>query len=37
MPRYESPSIVEVGKFSEVTRLTRLGNWVDSPGWGYWF
>lgn len=30
---YESPEMVEVGEFAELTRLTSDGNWVDSPGW----
>jgi hypothetical protein len=34
--RYEAPSFTEVGDFSELTRLTRNGNWADST-WGYYW
>ncbi|MFW5418630.1 lasso RiPP family leader peptide-containing protein [Nocardiopsis sp. CNT-189] len=36
MEVYEPPEFIEIGDFAELTRLTRDGNWVDSPGWGWW-
>lgn len=35
--RYETPQMIQIGDFSEMTRLTRTGRWVDSPGWAWWF
>lgn len=33
---YEAPAIIEVGDFTDLTRLTSSGRWVDSPGWAWW-
>lgn len=32
---YETPSVIEVGDFGDVTRIRRLGNTLDSP-WAWW-
>lgn len=33
---YESPELVEVGDFTDLTRITDKGGYADSPGWGWW-
>jgi hypothetical protein len=33
---YEPPALVEVGDFTDLTRITNNGGYIDSP-WGGWF
>jgi hypothetical protein len=33
---YTRPSLVEVGRFTELTRITNQGGYIDSP-WGAWW
>jgi hypothetical protein len=32
---YARPMLVEVGSFTDLTRITCCGYWIDSP-WGLW-
>ncbi|MEV4121581.1 lasso RiPP family leader peptide-containing protein [Micromonospora sp. NPDC049645] len=32
---YEPPALVEVGDFTDLTRITNAGEWSDL--WGGWF
>ena len=34
--QYEAPSMIEVGDFTDLTRATCCGYWVDFFG-GWWF
>ncbi|MER8073076.1 lasso RiPP family leader peptide-containing protein [Streptomyces sp. NPDC094034] len=35
---YESPMLIEIGEFSELTRVTCCGRWLDNPFWvSAWF
>ncbi|MFD5030739.1 lasso RiPP family leader peptide-containing protein [Streptomyces sp. NPDC058220] len=37
-PVYEAPMLVEVGDFTELTRITANGGYYDNPFWDqYWF
>lgn len=33
---YTTPALMEVGDFSDVTRITNQGGYIDSP-WGAWW
>ena len=33
---YVRPMLVEVGAFTELTRITNRGGYIDSPWGGWW-
>ncbi|MGP3938786.1 MULTISPECIES: lasso RiPP family leader peptide-containing protein [Streptomyces] len=34
---YETPILVEVGPFADLTRDQNIGRWLDNPFFGWWF